>query len=774
MRWPRPTPPAICAALALLSLAPRASASTCAPPTVDWSNFPGGYQCIVGVQKFTEAQWGAPIPATGGAPPNGGCAALGACLEWVDDLPDPGIWERHAWGSIPAQAYDVLIFPPTASNAYGHAAMLDHVDGNGTVWVMDDNWDGQEHRSCAWAGHDGWVHSISGYAPYGFYRLKALCDGQTRACGSDVGECKHGTQTCANGVWGGCVGGVGPSPEVCDGRDNDCNGAVDENLVQSCGSDVGECKQGTQVCTGGAWGACEGGVLPTPEVCDGRDNDCDGAVDDHEVCELDEAVEAHLYDVGPSSDVDGDGRADACAHSDAGLVCDLSMGHAFGAALVAPASDGAEWAARSVFTTLRMGDVDGDGRADACVREAAGVACWMSQGHGLGRRIVGPALADGAGWDDVARFSTIRLADIDGDGRADLCARGAEGFTCSRSTGAGFEPWRTLAALSDAEGFSDVNRYATVRMGDIDGDGRADVCARLAGGMSCWRSTPNGFSERIVGPAWSDAAGFGAWQRWSTIRLADVNGDGRADLCALEPAGWTCYLSDGAGFGERVAGPALADEADPARRDRFGSMRLGDLDGDGAADVCARGASGVTCWLWSGHGFDRQVAGPPLTDADGWDEPARYRTLRLADVNGDGHADLCGRTASGLVCWAFEGGGFVERVLGPTWSDDAGWGAEPRYDSIRISGPGAARRGPRQAVGSGGASPAAAPETPGANDDNAIVGACTAAPTSRGRDPDAIWLALGGLGLAAVRRARRVRSRLGRQFEAWHNDPPRG
>jgi hypothetical protein len=173
MRWLRFAPPAALVALAAASWVSRAAASTCVPPTVDWSKFPGGYQCIVGVQKFTQAEWGATMPATGGAPAKDGCAALGACLEWVDDLPDHAVWNRHDWGSVPAQAYDVLIFPPTATNAYGHAAVYDH-EASGTVFVMDDNWDGNQSKSCAWAGHEGWVHSVTGYAPYGFYRLKSL------------------------------------------------------------------------------------------------------------------------------------------------------------------------------------------------------------------------------------------------------------------------------------------------------------------------------------------------------------------------------------------------------------------------------------------------------------------------------------------------------------------------------------------------------------------------------------------------------------------------
>jgi hypothetical protein len=107
------------------------------------------------------------------------------------------------------------------------------------------------------------------------------CDGAvdealgTTTCG--VGECTVTVDNCVAGVPQACVPKA-PTPEICDGKDNDCDGAVDEALgTTTCG--VGECTATVENCVGGIPQTCQP-KAPTPEVCDGKDNDCDGTADE--------------------------------------------------------------------------------------------------------------------------------------------------------------------------------------------------------------------------------------------------------------------------------------------------------------------------------------------------------------------------------------------------------------------------------------------------------------------------------------------------------------
>ncbi|UQA54940.1 MopE-related protein [Polyangium aurulentum] len=71
-------------------------------------------------------------------------------------------------------------------------------------------------------------------------------------------------------------------PELCNTKDDDCDGVVDDSPTdagKACGASANfPCTLGTQQCMNGAL-VCVGNIDPKTETCDGEDNDCDGMID---------------------------------------------------------------------------------------------------------------------------------------------------------------------------------------------------------------------------------------------------------------------------------------------------------------------------------------------------------------------------------------------------------------------------------------------------------------------------------------------------------------
>lgn len=336
--------------------------------------------------------------------------------------------------------------------------------------------------------------------------------------------------------------------------------------------------------------------------------------------------------------------------------------------------------------TEHSADLNGDGRADVCIRTEQGVQCHLSTGQGFGPVIQGPALSDSSGWGGPDNYPTLRFGDINADGRADLCARANAGMRCWLFDGEGFGEAITGPDWSDARGFNAISAYTTIRMADVNGDGRSDLCARTPEGVECALSTGSGFEPVFAGPPLRDANGWGKAEHFATMRMGDVNGDQKADICARAAAGWRCYLSQGDSFGPAVTGPEWSNAKGWNEVEYWSTIRMADIDADGAADLCGRSSTGMVCHLADGSGgFGPAIEGPNLSDASGWSDASNFATVRLADVTGDGRLDLCARGNNGMRCWPFDGESFGAAWADGPMKDETGWSNTQYYRTITFA-----------------------------------------------------------------------------------------
>ena len=154
-------------------------------------------------------------------------------------------------------------------------------------------------------GEEGWADPDFTSVP-DWEADEVSCDGLDNDCDGEIDEdltggtpglcpseglCeKGGAVSCVDGAWLCTLEGVVGWEEIevtCDGLDNDCDGEIDEGLTSGedaeC-STAGVCAAGVMaVCQDGGWTCSYVQVVDyqSPETsCDGKDNDCDGEIDE--------------------------------------------------------------------------------------------------------------------------------------------------------------------------------------------------------------------------------------------------------------------------------------------------------------------------------------------------------------------------------------------------------------------------------------------------------------------------------------------------------------
>ncbi|MCB9636037.1 MAG: PKD domain-containing protein [Sandaracinus sp.] len=454
-------------------------------------------------------------PSDGGMPPGRVCADTETCYDGTDDDCDGRVEEGCPCS--PGETQACFGGDPMRR---GLGACLDgmQVCEGGEEFGTWSECTGDVIEAAEVCDVDGVDESCDGASNEG---CECVGEGMV-SCGSDVGACIPGLQACVDGMRTACEGAVGPTVERCNGLDDDCDGATDEGVRRTCGSDVGACRPGVERCVDGAFtGLCEGGNAARDEACDGLDDDCDGSVDEGvmRLCGSDEGrCVAGIERCTDGTFAACEGRIDPIAETcngaddDCDGATDESLTRSCGTSDLGVCRRGTETCSAGVFGACVGAVLPGSERCDGASDEDCdgvideGCACTdgatRSCGTDVGACVAGTETCAGGVWGACdgrldPRAESCNGADDDCDGRTDetlvrscgitdvgACSLGTE--TCAAGT------WGTCTGRVDpttelCEGSVDENCDGTVDEGCLCTNGQTRPCGSDVG--ACMRGT---------------------------------------------------------------------------------------------------------------------------------------------------------------------------------------------------------------------------------------------------------------------------------------------
>jgi YD repeat-containing protein len=297
-------------------------------------------------------------------------------------------------------------------------------------------------------------------------------------------------------------------------------------------------------------------------------------------------------------------------------------------------------------TLVELVDLNGDGLPDILLTQSGGVGhrAFINRGEVAlsgGNAILWDLPVDvdpgmGTAWDYDLNSTDTHLADMDGDGLADLVHKSPIGdVVYFRNLGRVAWGEQQLMSVQDVAPPSPFGQ-PDVRTADLDFDKRMDIVQSVASGSGfdyrIWFNLGNQtYSSSVTVP---QDSGFDFSD--PSVQIADLNGDRVPDIAQVRPGG--VVVTAGLGYG-RFAAAVMMSLPDYTLDDtQIAHAKLTDLNGDGLADLVVERAAPGECWFWLNLGnytfsSRKVITGLPTT-------LGVNAVVRWADNNGNGTTDL--------------------------------------------------------------------------------------------------------------------------------------
>ena len=374
-------------------------------------------------------------------------------------------------------------------------------------------------------------------------------------------------------------------------------------------------------------------------------------------------------------DLDGDGRPDlAVANSNSSSVSVFRNVSSVGSIGAGSFAAGQDFTTGANPNSIAIGDLDGDGKPDLAITNYSSNTVSVFRNISVTGNLGAGSFAARQDFATGPSPGPLVIGDLDGDGKPDLAVvnQSSDSISVLRNTSS----IGTLGAGSFAarQAFATSTNPRSIAIGDLDGDSKPDL-AVVNFSMSTMSVFRNTSSTGSIGTgSFASKQDFETGSLPSSVAIGDLDGDGKADLAVANQMARTVSVFRNISSAGSINAGSFAARQDFVTGMFPFSVAIGDLNGDGKPDLALANQGSKSVSVYRNTSTTGSIGAGSFAPRQDFTTGSTPSLLAIGDLDGDGKPDMVVAKGTANIVSVLRNADVVYTFIGAgNWDNPTNW-----------------------------------------------------------------------------------------------------